>query len=95
MRKPRRKKVKYQAPDLFDYSNSNPFVFDQETYDKLHSEFDLAAVDHRKRLKRWKEREAARAQMAKDLGVTFVPVLTPAKEILQKLTEGSADNPEQ
>ena len=88
MKKPRKKKVKYQAPDLYDYNG------DQETYDKLHDGFDLAAVDHRKRLKRWKEREEARAQMAKDLGVTFVPVLTPAKEILQQLSEESADNPE-
>lgn len=94
MKKPRKKKVKYQAPDLYDYNGENPFIFDQETYDKLHDGFDLAAVDHRKRLKRWKEREEARAQMAKDLGVTFVPVLTPAKEILQQLSEESADNPE-
>ena len=83
----RRTKVKYKAPDLFDYQNSsfNPFVPDPETYKRLMDDYDVAAVDHRNRLKKVMEREAARRKLAEQLGVTFVPTLTPTKEILDKL----------
>lgn len=90
MNKPKRpKKVVNKAPDLFDYHNApfNPFVPDAETFQKLNEGFDLAAVDHRKRLKKVMEREEARKKMAEELGVTFVPILTPAKEILDQLPD--------
>ena len=85
----RGKKVEYKAPDLFDYQNTpfNPFVPDAETYKQLLDSYDVAAVDHRKRLKKVMEREEARKKMAEELGVTFVPVLTPSKEILDQLPD--------
>lgn len=90
MNKPKRqKKVVNKAPDLFDYQNApfNPFVPDVETYNKLNENYDVADVDHRKRLKKVMEREEARRKMAEELGVTFVPVLTPAKDILDQLPD--------
>lgn len=83
----KKNKVKYKVHDLCDYANMgfNPFVQDQETIDKLNEEYDPATLEHRRRLKKWKEREKERAALAKRLGVTQVAKLTPAQEILDEL----------
>lgn len=83
-----KRKMKYKAPDLVDYKNLgfNPFVNSQDVYDKLNdTHYDVSQADHRRRINRWKERENERNELAKRLGTTYQPKLTPVDEILSKL----------
>lgn len=85
-----KKKHKYKIPDITDYETLeyNPFVFDQDTFNKLNNtHYDVSMIDHRKRMDEWKKREDERAALAKRLGVTpeQMPKLTPAHEILEQL----------
>ena len=66
----------------------NPYITDQETFDKLNGntpgiDYDIGALDHRKRLDKWKERERLREQKASELGIDYKPNLTPVKNILK------------
>lgn len=84
-----KKKHQYKQHDLVDYAKVgfNPFVLAAETITNLeNADYDPAFGPHRARMKKWQEREKERAALAKKLGVTQTVKLTPASEVLNRVT---------
>ena len=81
---------KKQLRDIVSYTSLsyNPFILDEAIYDKINGitdEWDISLVDHRKRVKKIKEIDEQRSNLAKRLGVEYAPKLTPINEILKNL----------